>query len=233
MEEVTLQEVLLSREERVARQNRMQEKFSSTLLSFTMNIAGPVKTSPLILRAFREGKEKLLSLFSPEEILSFSFWEEKTGPLLLLATATEAEIAKERCLSLEEEHPLGRLFDLDVLSPAGEKLSRPQKRKCLICGEEAFFCSSRRRHSAEELQKKTKEILTDYFLEKDSALLSDFCHKALLFELHVTPKPGLVDENNNGSHRDMDLPLFEKSAESLFLRTMGGSIVSITLSVQL
>ena len=103
MEEVTLQEVLLSREERVERQKKMQEKFSSTLLSFTMNIAGPVKTSPLILRAFREGKEKLLSLFSPEEILSFSLWEEKTGPLLLLATAAEAEIAKERCLEINPD----------------------------------------------------------------------------------------------------------------------------------
>jgi triphosphoribosyl-dephospho-CoA synthase len=32
--------------------------------------------------------------------------------------------------------------------------------------------------------------------------------QALLDEVWLTPKPGLVDAANNGSHRDMDLPMF-------------------------
>jgi len=39
--------------------------------------------------------------------------------------------------------------------------------------------------------------------------------ESLLAEVHVTPKPGLVDQCNNGSHRDMGVPLFEKSAAAL------------------
>jgi len=46
-------------------------------------------------------------------------------------------------------------------------------------------------------------------------------HRALVAEAKTTPKPGLVDCDNNGAHRDMSLPLFLKSAETLkpyFLR---------------
>lgn len=35
---------------------------------------------------------------------------------------------------------------------------------------------------------------------------------ALLFEISVTPKPGLVDRRNSGSHADMDFSLLSKSA---------------------
>ena len=46
-----------------------------------------------------------------------------------------------------------------------------------------------------------------YALTRENAL------KALLYELSVTPKPGLVDGRNSGSHADMDAPLLKKSAE--------------------
>ncbi len=35
--------------------------------------------------------------------------------------------------------------------------------------------------------------------------------RALTVEVMLTPKPGLVDSENNGSHRDMDVPLFQSS----------------------
>jgi len=39
--------------------------------------------------------------------------------------------------------------------------------------------------------------------------------QALCQEAALTPKPGLVDSNNNGSHTDMDLPLFYQSARAI------------------
>lgn len=39
--------------------------------------------------------------------------------------------------------------------------------------------------------------------------------KGLLYEVSVTPKPGLVDRNNNGSHKDMDIFKFIDSAVEL------------------
>ncbi len=39
--------------------------------------------------------------------------------------------------------------------------------------------------------------------------------RAILIELAVTPKPGLVDRNNSGAHRDMDFLTFQSSAAAL------------------
>lgn len=39
--------------------------------------------------------------------------------------------------------------------------------------------------------------------------------EALWQELALTPKPGLVDRLNNGSHRDMDHALFVRSIEAI------------------
>lgn len=45
--------------------------------------------------------------------------------------------------------------------------------------------------------------------------ITALAHTALIREAETTPKPGLVDCRNNGAHRDMDLPLFRKSAEAV------------------
>jgi triphosphoribosyl-dephospho-CoA synthase len=39
--------------------------------------------------------------------------------------------------------------------------------------------------------------------------------KALIYEVLATPKPGLVDRNNAGAHRDMDLHTFLRSAKAI------------------
>jgi len=46
-------------------------------------------------------------------------------------------------------------------------------------------------------------------------LLSELARQALEEELLTTPKPGLVDEHDNGSHSDMDMPLMQRSIEAL------------------
>ncbi len=45
--------------------------------------------------------------------------------------------------------------------------------------------------------------------------IGDLALEAMLIEVSVTPKPGLVDKNNSGAHSDMDFFTFMKSAASL------------------
>lgn len=45
--------------------------------------------------------------------------------------------------------------------------------------------------------------------------IGDLAVRALVYELSTTPKPGLVDKNNNGAHKDMDYAMFKQSALSL------------------
>lgn len=44
MTEVTLAEILQSREDRVRKQQELLQEYSCPLICFTMNIAGPIKT---------------------------------------------------------------------------------------------------------------------------------------------------------------------------------------------
>ena len=45
--------------------------------------------------------------------------------------------------------------------------------------------------------------------------IAEFVTRALLYEVSVTPKPGLVDRANAGSHQDMDFYTFLNSAAAL------------------
>ncbi len=45
--------------------------------------------------------------------------------------------------------------------------------------------------------------------------ISSYAEKALLYEVSLTPKPGLVDRYSNGAHHDMDFYTFLDSIVSL------------------
>ena len=46
-------------------------------------------------------------------------------------------------------------------------------------------------------------------------MITDLAYKALIKEVELTPKPGLVDKNNSGSHKDMDINTFYVSANAI------------------
>ena len=218
---VTLMEMLGAREARAMRQQQLLEEYQLPVISFCLNIAGPVKNSPVLRRAFREGLERLecallagrLDIVHREEV------DEPTGCEALWVVRGDGRAVKELCVELEDRDALGRLFDLDVLDPASGKWDRTQlgqpPRKCLVCGKEGKGCASRRLHTVEELQGATQVILENYFSPKDQQALGALAAKALLYEVCTTPKPGLVDRSNNGSHRDMDVFTFLDSTAAL------------------
>ena len=213
MTEVSLQDILLAREERVAKQKAFLARHHCPLISFTMNIAGPVKTSPLIERGFREGLKKLEPLASA--ILAQAVIYKDTGCEGYFAVDMDAEALKAFCTEIEEATPLGRLFDMDVLDADGRKLDRPGQRGCIVCGAPGRGCAAGRVHSVEELQAATNKILQEHFRIADQAKIANLAVRSLLKEVHITPKPGLVDKRNTGSHKDMELSTFVASANAL------------------
>lgn len=202
--------MLLARDRRASRQAALLSRYGRPVISFTMNIAGPVKDSPLIRYAFRSGLRQLEALPCAQLCREVIF--EPTGPEALLVYETQdARLLKAFCIRLESEGEAGRLFDLDVLDANGEKLSRETGRTCLVCGGPVSVCSRSRAHGLETITARTGAILEALAAET----LGEMAENALLAEVHFTPKPGLVDEANNGAHRDMDVPLFERSAHAL------------------
>ncbi len=213
--EISLMELLDARERRVLIQNKIIKEYPCPLICFTMNIAGPVKTSPLILRAFNYGLSELEKNFSEYKILNRLIEYEKSGPAAFYSVSGQALDIKNICVSIEESTPLGRLFDMDVLDASGNKLERKCERSCIVCGKKGRSCAAGRLHSVEILKDTTKQIITRHFAESDLEYISSLAKSSLIKEVLTTPKPGLVDCNNTGSHRDMTVDSFIKSADAL------------------
>ena len=110
MREVTLTEILDAREMRASVQKELLNTYKKPLICFTMNIAGPVKVTPLIERAFYEGVALLKAqlkdiVYEKSEVLN-------TGCTLMIVSSHSPEELKNICTNIEESHPIGRLFDI-------------------------------------------------------------------------------------------------------------------------
>ena len=216
-ETVTLEQMLEARERRAHRQRALLEQYALPLVSFSMNIAGPVKNSPLIRRGFSAGQQALTEhlALSGCAIVHAESSDAVTGCEGLYVVSMAPDALKKLTCAIEEHAPLGRLFDMDVIAPDGQKLARPAPRRCLICSRSAAECARSRTHTVEQLQTATRTILEDALNGQDAKTAAGLAIRALLYEVCVTPKPGLVDRANNGSHRDMDLYTFLSSAAAL------------------
>lgn len=220
--QVSLMEMLDARERRVQHQQMLLQQYHKPLICFTMNICGPVKDSPLIRRGFERGRQLLQQQFFRAKLtpLHGDVSREATGCEAFYVLDADPLFIKKFTTDIEDATPLGRLFDMDVICPDGRKVEREELhlpgRRCLICGGPAKVCSSRRVHTVAELQAKTTAILTEARNNQDAADAARQAVRALLYEVTTTPKPGLVDRRNSGSHRDMNVFTFMDSAAALY-----------------
>ncbi len=217
--EVNLTEILEAREQRVKRQQALLSKYKKPLLCFTMNIPGPEKCSRDVKIGFFVGNRLLSDGLKRHKVLHRETHTLPTGCEAFYVVDMPAAELKQIAMDIEQTDPIGRLFDMDVLDTAGKKLDRKQLghpgRKCLLCEKDAVICARSRSHALAELQDKTGYLL--YLAGR--LFLSEFiavrAYLALTQEVSTTPKPGLVDRNNQGAHKDMDLRHFFASANAL------------------
>lgn len=218
---VTIEDMMAAREKRSLTQKELCVKYNCPLVSYTLNIAGPVKRFKNADRCFYEGKQEIEKYFAHS---GFTIYEcvltnEASGLECIWAIAADDVVLKKAMAHIEEQHPLGRLFDIDVISEGGEKIMRKSLnlplRSCLVCGKSGHECARCLNHPLEEILKNTNIIIDNYFFHLDAETISRCAIRALLYELSVTPKPGLVDRHNNGAHKDMDFFSFIDSTVTL------------------
>lgn len=161
--EINLMQMLDCRERRNAVQNELLQKYRRPVISFCMNIPGPVKTNPQIRGAFLAGRQELIGALRKNTFAILQAFDiaEATGDEWIAAVDADAAKIKELTMEIENRHPLGRLFDMDVIDIQGEKLSRPRFRKCLICGKQAQECARARAHSVKEIQDAVMKMLAE------------------------------------------------------------------------
>lgn len=207
---VTVSDMADCRENRAKRQSTLINDFHLPVVSFTLNIPGPKKNSRLIEHCFMLG---LNSVFGSIEgnILKTEITKSSTGCEALMLVDVEPHKLKTMMTEIEERSPLGRWFDIDVIDTEGNKISREMPRTCFICDDNAVACARSRKHPLQQLQEKTHETFLDAFCDS----LAKIVKNVLLKEVHLTPKPGLVDERNQGANSDMNLQIFHLSIDAI------------------
>lgn len=143
---------------------------------------------------------------------------------------TTADYIKALMTKIEESSALARLYDIDVFDPDFGKLQRKTgMRTCLLCNQPAVVCARTQTHTYAELTVFIRNTFLDtyncMFHRYETSLDAEIkqfaveigckAQKALLTEVLLTPKPGLVDQKNQGAHTDMNLETFFASTAAL------------------
>lgn len=168
---VTLEEVLGNREARVARQREMLARGNGAVISFTVNMPGPVKDTADARAIFRAGLAALDVTVPGAGLIVAERreWYPPTGPEALLGFSAKPLDVKRMALAVEDSHPLGRLFDMDVLDASGAFISRGDlgapMRACLVCGNKAAACGRSRAHPMDELLESIRKLVAAYAAE--------------------------------------------------------------------
>lgn len=166
MKEITLEQLLSSREARWHRQMVFIRDFPSlTLVCLTVIMPGAVKRNEQSLVAARAAWEAMQEAFG-DTVRQTEVHDLDTGYEAYLLTTLSIEEAKRTACRIEDTHPLGRLFDIDVIDHTASPVSRAaigqEPRRCLLCGREARYCMRNRSHSTEELQSRISQMIDEY-----------------------------------------------------------------------
>ena len=157
---VTLEEVLASRERRAARQAEVLAEFGFPLVSVTIVQPGAIKDSADARFLMTEAQRVIVQGLRHKQYPVLWQWSGNyvTGPEALYCIQTSVQQLKTLCVELEDRHPLGRLWDLDVIDIDGVPVSRTttghMPRRCLVCSEHAHVCARARTHSSESLSEE-------------------------------------------------------------------------------
>ncbi len=155
-----LSSVLENREHRVKKQQELRDKYNSCVLSLTINIPGRYK---------RTKEAEYIYNIALKELEKFDFnvyekvlTDKETGYEALFAMEVKPHILKKLTCRVEEEHPLGRFMDIDVIQKDGSIVSRTNPRKCYICDDNAKICARTQKHKIQELLDFISKQVNDY-----------------------------------------------------------------------
>lgn len=162
--EISLLELLNSRDNRQARQQQWIGLHQVTLISFTVVFPGPVKDNHLVRQVFNQGLNALKQVAQCRQwvLLAQESFALSTGPECFIAVDANATEVKTALIEAEELSPVGRLWDFDVFDANGQQYSRNTlslpPRRCLICDKEAKICARERIHPLNEIINKIEVL---------------------------------------------------------------------------
>ncbi len=163
---ITLDMLRASRDARRAMQRQLIEADpEKTLVCLTVVMPGSVKRNEQSLTVAHAAVEALKREFDKR----LAYLDERDLPTgyeaFLMLTLPPLETKRTAC-AIEESHPLGRLFDIDVFDRDGMAIQREavglQPRRCMLCENEARWCMRNRTHTQEDLQTYINSLIDNY-----------------------------------------------------------------------
>ncbi len=190
------------------------------LLFASLAVPGAEKSPPGAGIALASGVEAARRALGPDAWEELDRGTDSLGPWAALGFAAEPATVKRLLAGLEASLPFGRLLDLDVYLDGGRPLDRaalglPQ-RACLVCAEPARECIRAARHPSDALAARVSELLEPLTPRRSAAAaLGAALAQSAREELDLTPKPGLVDRLDRGSHPDLSYDAMRRSVDLL------------------
>ena len=170
MAQSDLAALLASREARRGRVSALLNEYAATVVVLTLNIPGADKVPPFAGAVVAEGIRTVTAVCSDSGgLLHNELLELPTGFEWYAVLGDSGAEIKRRMISVEESHPLGRLFDIDVHAadgtPCGREALDIPPRRCLICERPAHECGRSRRHALAELLEEIEARTVQFFGE--------------------------------------------------------------------
>ncbi len=215
--------VLEARELRWRLRRELVQIHGRAIVSVTLRAPQALRTSESFRIVHRELCKRLRAFIKGEGTDLDPILEtvDAEGPCAYFA-ACDAEQVKALCIRFEDGQPGGELLDADVMNVAGEALHRGrvsgQGRRCAVCGRApALECILSRTHPTQETEAAFERLAAGIPSGADAVAkrIAQAALRAVLYELAVTPKPGLVDRQGTGSHTDMGFFTFLDGASAL------------------
>lgn len=121
-----LQAQLRAKDQRVARQQAWLQRYQQPVISLTLVTPGPLKNRARYQNvmgvALRSADHELRKNHCP--VTHRAVYFAMTGPEAIWSVAHPAAEIKALLTTLEQSHPLGRLWDFDVIGPQAGLISR-------------------------------------------------------------------------------------------------------------
>ena len=186
---ITLEQLLERRDRRAAHQRKLLEEWpGSALICLTVQLPGSEKRNANSLLIGGAGLAALLDKFG-STLKHVQVKDLETGYEAYLVVPLPALLVKRLCCGIEDQHPLGRLMDIDVMEMADQVghdalvMPGPSRtvmpgtdrasvldrvsiglppRKCLLCDNEVRYCMRAKTHTTEELLSRIDAMIKTY-----------------------------------------------------------------------
>lgn len=165
----TSKDILAAREERAQTQESLIKEYGCPIITIRVNYPGIDRCNRVTYGIMKIMSGIIKTAFK-QKLKFILFYKGAEGPIFIAVVDCDPIAIKGKTLKIEEEHPLGRFVDIDVLS-SKSAISRSQfdllPRKCYLCDEIAHNCVRSKRHKQSEIIEFIEQKYFEYIkLEK-------------------------------------------------------------------